>query len=229
MNPHATALRDAQDLAQLAERGIAPGEAERQLSLIARHTAWVRLERPCIAGDGIERLSAARVDALLQAHSRAAAAGRVSAFVPASGAATRMFRDLLAARGLPGELAPDAVRARPDHTASALASFVHELPRFAFAGALADALARSGRSLDTLRAQGPWRAVLDMLLDPDGLDAARAPKGLLLFHRAHGGARTAFEEHLVEACGLASDAHGTRTLDVTVSPEHRAGFERVLA
>jgi hypothetical protein len=58
---------------------------------------------------------------------------------------------------------------------------------------------------------------------------ARAPKGLLPFHREAGTARTAFEEHLVEACALTGDAGGTRVLDVTVSAEHRAGFERLLA
>jgi hypothetical protein len=71
--------------------------------------------------------------------------------------------------------------------------------------------------------------VLDAFLDPAGLDAARAPKGLLAFHREGGEVRTAFEEHLIEACALASDDSGTRTLDVTVSAEHRAGFERLLA
>src|SRR5262249_6385771 len=75
----------------------------------------------------------------------------------------------------------------------------------------------------------PWRPVLDAFLAPAGLDAARAPKGLLPFHREGGEVRTAFEEHLVEACALASDATGRRTLDVTVSPEHRAGFVRLLA
>jgi hypothetical protein len=108
-------------------------------------------------------------------------------------------------------------------------SFIHELPRFAFAESLAAVLARQGKSLETLRRDGPWRPVLEALLDPAGLDAARAPKGLLAFHRERGEVRTAFEEHLVEACAIASDAQGARTLDVTVSAEHREGFESLLA
>jgi len=222
-------LRDSTDLAQLAERGIAPAEAERQLALLARPAGHADLVRPCTIGDGIERLGDARVDELLERHAEAAARGRVSAFVPASGAATRMFRELLAARELPGPLAPDAVRSSADANARALASFIDQLPRFAFAGALGAVLARDGRQLETLRRDGPWRPVLDAFLDPAGLDAARAPKGLLLFHREGDEERTAFEEHLIEACALASDASGARTLDVTVSPEHRAGFERLLA
>ena len=222
-------LRDPADLAQLAERGITPAEAERQLALLARPAGHADLVRPCTVGDGIERLDDARVDELLARHADAAAHGRVSAFVPASGAATRMFKELLAARELPGPLTPGAVRGSADANARALASFIDELPRFAFSDALAAVLASSGKTLDKLRRDGPWRPVLDAFLDPSGLDAARAPKGLLLFHRERGEARTAFEEHLIEACTLASDASGTRRLDVTVSPEHLEGFERLLA
>ena len=224
----ATLLSDPRDLAQLAERGIAPAEAERQLALLARPAGHADLVRPCTIGDGIERLSSTRIDALLAAHAQAASIGRVSAFVPASGAATRMFRELLAARELPGPLMPEAIRASADPNARALREFMDELPRFAFADALAGVLARAGTRLETLRRDGPWRPVLDAFLDPSGLDAARAPKGLLPFHREGGEVRTAFEEHLIEACALASDAAGTRLLDVTVSPEHREGFERLL-
>lgn len=217
------------DRRQLAERGIAPGEAERQLELLARPAAWAALERPCTAGDGIDRLDAAALEPLLAAHARAATSGRVSAFVPASGAATRMFKDLIAVRELPGELCPDEVRAHGSDAARALARFVGELPRFAFADALNDVLVAQGWDAEKLRASGPWRPLLEALLSPAGLDAARAPKGLLLFHRESGECRTAFEEHLIEACALAGDASAVRRLDVTVSPEHRADFERLLA
>ena len=99
-----TPFTDPHDLAQLAERGIAPSEAARQLEVMARPAAWVPLERPCRIGDGIARLDEARVEALLEVHAAAARAGRVTAFVPASGAATRMFKDLLAVRERDGEI-----------------------------------------------------------------------------------------------------------------------------
>ena len=226
----ASALRDPADLAQLAARGIEPAEAERQLALLARPAAWATLDRPCTVGDGIERLDEARLDALLATHARAAAEGRVSAFVPASGAATRMFRELLAARELPGALDQADVRAQRSEAAQALARFVDEMGRFAFARALSNVMRkRRGEALAILCHDGPWRPILDAFFEPSGLDAARAPKGLLLFHREHGESRTAFEEHLVEAVALASDRSGVRRLDVTVSTEHRAGFERLLS
>src|SRR5262249_26773083 len=95
------------DLQQLAERGIPVAQADRQLALLPRPAGHVQLDRPCTPGDGIEQLSERRVDGLLEAHAAAAGVGRVSTFVPASGAATRMFGALSAARHLPGELRPE--------------------------------------------------------------------------------------------------------------------------
>jgi hypothetical protein len=221
------AFPNPDDLAQLAARGIAPAEAERQLAVMARPAAWAALVRPCTPGDGIERLDAAELAALHERHAVAAAQGRVSAFVPASGAATRMFQDLLAARTLAGA-SPDTVRADAGAPARALVRFVEELPRFAFAEALADVLRARGRSLEALRREGPWSELLEAFLDEGGLGAAQAPKGLLAFHREGDEVHTAFEEHLLEAVALTGDFAHERTLDVTVSPEHRAGFAALL-
>ncbi len=223
-----SAIRDPQDLAQLAERGIALAEAERQLAVLATPTLWTALERPCTLGDGIESLANDRIEALLDVHARAAAAGRVSSFVPASGAASRMFKDLAAAAELPGPLLPAVVRADASAPARALARFSDELPRFAFRDEIRRVLAARDLELDRVREAGPWRALLEALLERDGLDAARAPKGLLPFHREHGEVHTAFEEHLIESRALATDAGGVRRLEATVSSEHRAGFERLL-
>src|SRR5512134_2538569 len=166
-DPHA--LKEPGDLAQLAAHGITVAEAERQLGVMMRPAAWAAIERPCTVGDGIERLDAPTLEACLALHARAAAEGRVSAFIPASGAATRMFKELLAARELPGPLEPAAVRADASAAARALTRFVDELPRFAFADALDACLAERGRSLDELRRRGPWRALLEAFLDQDGM------------------------------------------------------------
>src|SRR5262249_20053361 len=135
----------AGDRAQLAERGIPVAEAERQLALLARPAGHVELDRPCTIGDGIERLSETRVDALLATHAKAAATGRVSAFVPASGAATRMFRELVAVRERKGELGPRDARASVDANERALAAFVDALPRLALADPLGAILAARGQ------------------------------------------------------------------------------------
>lgn len=218
------------DRAQLAELGIAPEEVERQVALFARPPAPMRLERPCTLGDGVRTLSAAQRDAARRAHAAAAAAGRVGKFTPASGAASRMFQSLLAARGagLRTRAALTTQAAAGDGAAGEVLTFIDNLPRFAFADALAAAVACGGRSIEGLLAAGDVGAVLDALLTPAGLDYAAAPKGLLLFHRYPEGGRTAFEEHLVETAAVARAAGGAAGLHLTVSPEHRAGFGDLL-
>lgn len=155
---------------------------------------------------------------------------QVAKFVPASGAASRMFRALLAM------LADASVRTRGDcerlaatghPDAKAVLSFVTGLRDFAFFDDLAAELARRGVDVDEASV-GDVPAVLHALLDEDGLAYASLPKGLLVFHREHGHVRTAFEEHLVEAAAYARGEGGLCRLHFTVSPEHESRFRALL-
>jgi hypothetical protein len=219
-----------QDRAALAARGIAVSEAERQLGLLAAPPSYAALVRPCTVGDGIERLADERRVALRARAARAAAAGRIGRFVPASGAATRMFQSLLSWRARGGATSRAALDAAvaTDADARAVAAFLDGLERFAFHAPLAAVLARAGHDLARLAAAGPVEPVLAALLDADGLGYAERPKGLLAFHRGPTGTRTAFEEQLEEAALGARAVDGACRLHFTVSPEHLAGFETLI-
>ncbi len=219
------------DRAQLAELGITVEEVERQIALFTDPPPPARLDRPCTLGDGIRTLSTAERSAALRAHGSAAAAGRVSKFTPASGAASRMFQAPLAIRaaGVRTRAALTARAADGDAAARDVLELTDAIERFAFAEALDAVLARGGQRLAALRAAGEIGPMLDALLGEDGLDYAALPKGLLLFHRYPDGARTAFEEHLVEAAAIARAADGRTALHFTVSPEHTDQFARLLA
>jgi len=220
------------DLAQLEARGIAQAEALRQLALMASAPGYAQLVRPCTVGDGVEQLSHERLVRLAVTHSMTSSAHASSVFVPASGAATRMFKDLLEALAGDDPLWPAQVRARAaagERGSQAVVAFVEGLSRFAFAGALEKALEREGHALAILSSKGPWRQLLTSFLESPGLGYAESPKGLLAFHREDGQVRTAFIEHLREAARLVRDAQGQVKLHFTVSPEHRAGFATLLA
>ena len=77
---------------QMADLGIDPEEVLRHLSYLRNPPPFPRIIRPCRLGDGIDLIE--REPELLALHGEAARAGRLSKFVPASGAATRMFRAL---------------------------------------------------------------------------------------------------------------------------------------
>lgn len=222
----------ASDLKQLEDRGIAESEAQRQLALMAGAARFSHLVRHCTVGDGIEQLPHDRMVRLAVTHSMTSSTHASSVFVPASGAASRMFKELLAELGRPDVLVPSDVRARAeagDRDAQALVTFIDGLPRFAFYGALKKSLAQLGHDGETLRRDGPWRTLLAVFLNSPGLGYATSPKGLLAFHRDGDRIRTAFVEQLREAARLVRDARGTAPLHFTVSPEHRSGFATLLA
>jgi hypothetical protein len=215
------------DIDHLRSRGVSPAEAERQLELLRNPPAPVSLDRPCTVGDGIVRIGAAEGGELLTLHADAAERGRIQVFVPASGAATRMFKDLMSVRAdasLATIDALDAAARAGNAEAKATREFLAGIDRFAFFGELKAAAERSGQPLRNLVRDGPLATILDALLEESGLGYAQRPKGLLAFHDYPQGLRTAFDEHLVEASQCAADAEYRCRLHFTVSTEHRAGF-----
>lgn len=214
--PSSSDVFTAGDLAEFGRRGLLLEDALDQIEKMSAPPVRARLRRPCRVGDGIIRLSdAAQADAL-HAHTEAARTGRVSHFLPASGAATRMFAELaclLEGDGTPGE------------PASGLADFFANLHRFPFEPALRQALVARGASMDELIASGARRPILEALLSTEGLGYASIPKGLVPFHRRGDRAVTAFEEHLAEASVVSACDGGVFRLHATVSAGHQALFE----
>lgn len=196
----------AEDRSTLQASGKRPEEVERQLAVLAGPIPHVSLLRPCTLGDGLLRLPEATLPGLEADHEAAREGGRVSCFVPASGAATRMVAELVEAQVQGRALAP------------AWQALLAELPRLALWPAVAAAGARAGDVPATLQA----------MVGPGGLGLHRLPKALVPFHPGPEGARTAFEEHLVDAAVLAG-REGRATLHLTIGPEHAGAFAGALA
>ncbi len=214
------------DLEHARRHGVTEAEILRQLQLLRGARPSIRLDRPCTVGDGVHQIPDGEVAGLLEAQRDAAAAGRMTYFVPASGAASRMFKSLLAirSRGVErrdqlGSGSDDAIAAR----------FFDGVEKFAFAPALEAVLRPRSVGLAACVRSGDLSALLSAVLDPESLGLPELPKGLLPFHTYRDGSRTAFEEHLVEAHAIAAAADGATRLHLTVSSEHQARFEACLA
>ncbi len=197
---------DQADLDWIEESGREPEEVSRQLRRLRSGRRFQRLARPCTVQDGLLRLDASEHEALERRWAEAAAEGRLSAFVPASGAASRMFAGLVRLR-----------EEGPGHPDLAWAQDVVER---------ADQLAAWPLVEQAL--QEHEGTVLDALLEPWGLGGPELPKGLIPFHAYPWGSRTAFQEHLAEAEGLVQDAQGRVRMHLTVSTEHRGAFGKHL-
>jgi hypothetical protein len=206
-------LNDA-DLTQLKTAGITAGEVDRQVAILAAGTTFVRLDRPATPGDGIRVVGAAESAALVAAFDAHRAGKQLAKFVPASGAASRMFKELVNAR--------DALAAGEPYESDALSAFLEGVGagRFAFGTAL-DAAKKPGDD-------GPL-AILDALLGDDALRYAHLAKGLIPFHSYGDDARTPVEEHLAEAVAYATDAAGRGHLHFTVPPRDRERFEQLVS
>ena len=200
------------DQTQLERRGITAAEAARQIALLRQAPPATRLDRPCTVGDGIVQIDAGAHSHLLDAARAAADAGRVTKFVPASGAATRMFKDLIAALAASEPLSTDDAARR----------LFAELDRFAFAAELRD---RTGIAGAPARDEQQRRLLRTLLED---MRYAELPKALIAFHRVHGAVRTAFEEHLLEGAQYTRASDGTARTHFTVAPEFRDEFGRLL-
>lgn len=213
------------------EFGVDVNDVLHQLRLFERAPPYLALDRPCTVGDGIQVLSAAAIARARACAAQASGQGRVQKFVPASGAASRMFQALFAARSAEGgaDRATLAARAaQGDKAAAEGLQFAERIRDFAFFEGLSLAMRRRGQDIDALVARGAFGDIIDCLLTDRGLGYGNLPKGLIWFHRYRQGARTAFEEHLVEAAGYTRHQDGTSRLHFTVSPEHEQRFIALL-
>jgi uncharacterized protein DUF4301 len=222
------------DREQLRARGISEERALAGLRIFRAGQKHTHLERPCTLNDGIMRLSPAEMETLSAGFAEAAAKGRVMGFVPASGAATRMFKGLVAIlnRADAPAFAALAKEASQGGDAKETADWFNGLRNFPFYPALCEAMVQSGLDPEALYAAKEYRPFLQALLGAQGiaqsLRYAERPKALIPFHRYPPGPRTSLEEHLEEAVGLVQDAQGICRLHLTVSPEHEHAIHATL-
>lgn len=211
------------DKVQLAAKGITPEQLASQLNAFKTGFPFLELEGAAsIENGGIFSPTPTAIEAFIKAWEVYAADAdhRVVKFVPASGAASRMFKDLFAF--LEGD--------HDEPTTAFERTFFERLGDAAFYRALDEVLTRSvGKDIPTLLAEKQYKTVVKYLLSSEGLNYGNLPKGLLLFHKAADGARTPFEEHLVEGAAYAKNGEAQVSVHFTVSPEHRPLFEALAA
>ena len=212
----------ARDLALLDKRGISPREALRQWKAIGEGKLYVQLDRPAVPGDGIEVLDEGEIESFSATFDRLRKDLRVVKFVPASGAATRMFRDCHRVRGFftgnPEATWDDMLT----HTGlERCKEFVRWAPQLPFYDETVEKIRAQHPGYDKMSGDQKAKLFVEYLLGRQGLHYAATPKGLVLFHRYEREKRTAFEEHLVEAARMHFGTH------FTVAPDKEADFRRI--
>jgi hypothetical protein len=218
------------DYQQMSALEITEAQVQAQAEVFRKSSTFMCLHRPCTLGDGVRKLEIAESESCLENHQGAAQRGRFVKFVPASGAATRMFQSLLQIYHLPQYLEPRELHRKAKYgvaVACDFLKFVENLQLFAFHQDLEEVLASDGLNLANLVQSHHYRTVLEYLLSDLRLGYGSLPKGLLKFHCYPEGCRTAFEEHLEEAVYYVAGADGVCRIHFTVSPEHEDTFRQL--
>lgn len=188
----------------MEEHGLTPAALETQLKNFREGFPFLPVTRAASCGDGIRVLDAAGIEQAAARYDRAKESLRVVKFVPASGAATRMFKDLFEF-------------VREGRRTAVVGELLANRRRFAFWPELRTIVgddADERRTVENIVAEG--------------LRYGETPKGLVSFHRYGDEVRKAVEEHLVEGAQYAA-AGGEVKIHFTVSPEHLTRFEALLA
>lgn len=201
------------DLKFLDKKGISPKKIEEQLEMLRTGFPFLELDSAATPGNGIIVVSPE-----MEVHSidiwekYLKAGGKVVKMVPASGAASRMFKDLFAFLNGKSE--------KPD--TDFLKKFFDNIEGFAFFEKLNHAtLELYCKSVESLLEEKKYKEIVFALLDKKGLNYGNLPKALLEFHKIIGGSRTPLEEHLSEGTQYAAGKNGKSYVHFTVSPEHR--------
>lgn len=191
-------------------------DIQKQIERFKKGYPFRRLIRPATVGDGIRKLKGDESRLLQQQYEDSLPEISVCKFVPASGAASRMFRDLSMLRET---FSSDEAALDPEGK-KILEKFLSNAARFPFADLLEQ---RLGGKIEKIASSGNFRLVFDTLLGTDGLGYGNIPKGLVPFHSYGGERRTAFCEHFREAIGY-TNSHGTVSMHFTIPPAFAERF-----
>lgn len=211
-----------EDLELLKNKGISEAEVESQLQRFVTGFPYLKINDAARVGAGIFRLDDEEIDAALERWSEYLEhGGEVCKFVPASGAASRMFKALF-------EYVDGGTDELKEGTP--VAKLIADIDKLPFLPELRETVSRLyNKSLDELLAEGRNRDIIAAIVNPEGMNYGGLPKGLLKFHTYPEGSRTPIEEHLTEGAQTAANSKGIVNLHFTVSANHRKLFEEKLA
>lgn len=208
-----------EDKIQLSERGITEAQIESQLNDFKKGFPFLKLKSAATEGEGILVLSTEDKQHYIDVWNTYISNDyKITKFVPASGAASRMFKNLFEFLSSENSVP----------TTDFEHNFFNNITNFAFYDALNIVCVKNeGLNINQLIEAGHYKIIVENLLLTKGLNYGQLPKGLLQFHKYEDSARTPLEEHLVEAA-LYAGSNGKAQIHFTVSHEHKPLFEALV-
>ena len=219
-------LLNQQDLADLEKRNISRSNVESQLRRFEKGFPYLDLVAAADAGNGVQVFTDARLKECLSRWEEVLSASeeKIVKFVPASGAASRMFKSLYEylSSHADGE-------SQTEDVSPQVMDVLENLGKFAFDDELNRVcLLNNWKTISKLYQQGEYVALIENLLMEKGLGYGKLPKAMIRFHDYEEGSRTAAEEHLAEGALYAKNSRGDVHVHFTLSPEHIDPFRSLI-
>jgi hypothetical protein len=217
------------DTIQIQSKGLTIEDIEKQIAFFKKGFPYIKLVAPATPGNGLNKYTENEINELVRYFVKHRNDYSIIKFVPASGAASRMFKHLFEFREKYADTKPDPAEIEQNKSYNDVHQFFKNLKLFAFYDELEALLENKGYSVGNLLNSGDHHIILDYLLSEIGLNYANLPKGLLSFHSYEKNSRLAVEEHLVESAVYATDSQNKSYLHLTVSPEHIEKFKEAIS
>jgi len=203
------------DFTFMTQRGNNPAAVEKQFAFFETGFDFAHIESNVAVGNGIVKFTDAETKHWIATYDALSRKKEIEKFVPASGAASRMFKDLYEAM-------------QNDQPNEKATLFLEKVKDFAFYHDLKQTIEKEGIVFETLIQEKKSKIIFEYLLEKKGLDYGNLPKGLLKFHKYGDEMRTALEEHLLESAAYARSGDGVCRLHFTVSPQHVENFKELV-
>ncbi|KWW30614.1 MAG: hypothetical protein AUK63_832 [bacterium P3] len=213
------------DLRQLETMGITPEQLEMQMQHFRQGFPHCQLvSAATVENGGIIRMPDDDISKYISCYQQLSKGKRILKFVPASGAASRMFKDLYDFTARYTGVAHNFEKEFPS-----VVQFLDNLTSFAFFNDLKDKIEETSMSISDYMEHREYASIINILLKDQYLSYGSMPKALLKFHRYGDLQRTPLEEHIVEGAEYARNSDGKVRLHFTISPEHRPLFRHKVA
>jgi len=207
-------------------------KAVKQIEIFEQGIPHIKIIRPCIKEDGITIIGAGEYDSYIPEFEDAVENGRVMKFVPASGAASRMFQKLESVLVKYGDVDRNRLEegaSQGDEDSKTVLEFIDNIKKFAFYSELVGTMSDKGLDFNSFYEKGYYTEILNYTLESNGLDYLNQPKGSIKFHSYDGKARTAFEEHIEEAVEYTRKGNNPARIQFTISPEYTDLVNSIIA
>ncbi|MDN3671112.1 DUF4301 family protein [Echinicola jeungdonensis] len=201
---------------QVVKQGMSLEKVEEQIKYFEEGFPFLPITEAARIGHGIKLISPEELENYQKTYPDKAAQKDIVKFVPASGAATRMFKDLYAYLNAENK----DIDKHPF-----VKNFISNIKSFAFYRDLVNVMKEKDLDLEEALEKGAYPIIICHLLNEEGLGYGNLPKGLIKFHHYNDGSRTPVYEHFIEGVQYGIGKNKTVKLHFTVSPEHQEKFE----